>query len=140
MMSLVTQGNLAVKTGESYRKAPERKPAQKEAAPRRSIPLGEKLAYLAAILFCMAVAGAILWQYAQIYSVNTRIQQIEREIAALEKENRLLELEAQRLQEPKRLIELGKALGFVQSEEGSAVPVSSDRQGLLQSRKIAFAE
>lgn len=138
-MPLVTQGNLAVKTGESVRQAPERKPARK-AAPTPSIPLGEKLAYLAAILFCMAVAGAILWQYAQIYSINTRIQQIEREITVLEKENRLLELEAQRLQEPKRLIELGKALGFVQSEEGSAVPVSPDRKALLAHRNIAFTE
>lgn len=123
-MAIVVRGNLALKEEESRKNA---KRTQREKAKKPVIPAAEKWFYLGAILLCMVIAGAVLYQSAQLYSVNTRIQDIEREIQMLEKENEQLKLEGERLREPQRLYELGKALGFQAPEEEDVIPVSPDK-------------
>lgn len=143
-MSLYMHGNLALKEQPTNqnRKVNRAQPvSQQNKKAKLSIPLGEKMLYLFAIMACVAVAGLILWQYAQIYEVNTRIQKVESEIQRLEKENNVLQLEGQRLQEPKRLLELGKELGFVPTSEEAVVPVTSDKRGVAaDEKKLAYVE
>jgi cell division protein FtsL len=99
----------------------------KQAAVRKQmIPAQEKLLYLFTIMICVVVAGVIIFRYAQIYEVNTRVQQIEAKIEQLENENRTLKLSVRKLQEPKRLIEMGEALGFVPSAEEKITQVVSN--------------
>lgn len=137
-MAFYTHGNLAVQEHWEPQHTHVKQDRKKS---KSSITIGEKLLYLFSILLCISVAGAILWQYTQIYSINTRIQQVNLEIEKLEKENLMLKLEAQQLQEPKRLLELGKALGFVPAAEGSAVTVSANSHYLVESgKKIAYSE
>lgn len=135
-MSMYVQGSLALKEQpqqkqtRTIRKVKQQMPQRKT---KPSIPLGEKMIYLIAILVCVGVAGLILWQYAQIYEVNTRIQKVEYEISLLEKDNNVLQLEGQRLQEPKRLLDLGKALGFVPTSEEAVIPVAPNKTTISSS-------
>lgn len=84
---------------------------------RKPIPAREKLLYLFMVVVCVFVAGLVILRYAQIYEVNAKLQQTEKEIRMLEKENGSLELEVNRLNNPERLIERAKQLGLRPSEE-----------------------
>lgn len=138
-MSYYVQGNLALK--QEVENNPTQSTAKRKRKTKPTIPLGEKMLYLASILACVVVAGAVLWQYAQIYSINTRIQQVEKEIRLLEKENNALQLEGQRLQEPKRLLEYGKELGFVPTSEEAVIPVSPHRHVVMSTeKKVAYLD
>ncbi len=66
----------------------------------------EKLLWMFGVIVCVVVAGAILFRYAQIYEINTRIQQMEQEIRRIELENSTLKLEVAKLQDNKRLLEI----------------------------------
>lgn len=138
-----TNGNLALKE-EHFHQPTKTKRAQtkhKHNPKQPTIPTGEKLLYLSAIVLCMLVAGAVLYQSAQIYSVNTRIQDVQREIEQIEKENLNLELESERLMEPQRLIEWGKALGFEISNEEDVTPVAPDKHIMTsQETKTAYLD
>lgn len=123
-MSAYMHGNLALKEEEQRQVV---RKEQRVQAKKPVIPTGEKLFYLCAIMLCMLVAGAVLYQSAQLYSVNTRIQDVEREIRTLEKENQMLRLEGEKLKEPQRLYDLGKALGFAAPSEQDVIPVSPDK-------------
>ncbi len=122
------QGNLAVekRSGQKVRVRETKKVVYR----RTTIPMQEKLLYLFTIAVCVIVAGMIIWRYAQIYEMNTKIEQIERDIKALEMENRNLKLEVFELQNPKRLREMGEALGLRMSNEdaGSAGVKSADNK------------
>lgn len=114
-MSRIMQGNLAVKdvhAGEEVVGVKQRKVKRKAI-----IPAKEKLLYLFTIIFCVFVAGSVIFKYAQIYEINTKIHELEAELQLLHKENESLKLEVRKLLEPKRLLEEGRKLGFVPSEE-----------------------
>ena len=115
-------GNLAVEK----RQTAQIRETKKVIKHRYSISAKEKLLYLLVIVICSVIAGTVVFRYAQIYEINTRIQQIEQEIERLEKENRMLELEVRQLKEPKRLIEYGKAYGFSPSDENTVSEVSPE--------------
>src|SRR5690606_9975645 len=84
---------------------------------KKSIPTKEKLLYLFGVMICVIVAGLVIFRSAQIYEVNARIQQIEKEIERVETENATMQLEVNKLSDPKRLIEKAKLLGLRPSEE-----------------------
>ncbi len=125
-MAAYMHGNLAVE--ESIRPRETASQKRKLVYRRKAIPVQEKLLYLFTIAVCVFVAGVIIWRYAQIYEVNTQIQQIQNQIEALQDENKSLKLEVMQLQDPKRLIEEGKALGLRPSSDGeiAEVPLESD--------------
>ncbi|CAM3575407.1 cell division protein FtsL [Marinicrinis lubricantis] len=122
-MSAYYNGNLALD--------PKKKPKVKVRETRKvvskkvSIPMAEKLLYLLVIILCMAVAAAVIWRYAQIYSLNTKIQEVERKIDQLESSNATLQLKAQELLEPSRLMKQAEELGLVYVNENSLQQVQS---------------
>jgi cell division protein FtsL len=129
-------GNLAV----AKEHKPKAKYIEKTKVVRRraAIPAQEKLLYLFVIVLCVIIAGSVIWKYAQIYDLQTKIQQIEREMERLEKENQSLKLEVNRLKEPKRLIELGKALGLQPVESESIREIGGGSLERLQ--RVALRE
>ena len=66
-----------------------------------------------------------LVRYAQIYEINTRIQQMEQEIRRIELENSTLKLEVAKLQDNKRLLEISKELGYVPADSITEISLSS---------------
>src|SRR5690554_4936967 len=105
-------GNLAVDDRNDRNHRVHTKESRRTVTRKHSIPAGEKLLYLFTIIMCVVVAGTIIFRYAQIYEVNSKIQHIEKEIAKLEMENKELMLSVRKLQEPKRLNEIGVELGY----------------------------
>lgn len=137
-MGSYMHGNLALKEEQQPSRAHRKR---KNQVKQPVIPAGEKLLYLGAIVLCMFIAGAVLYQSAQIYSINTRIQDVQREIELLEKENEYLELEGEKLMEPKKLIEWGKELGLEISPEEEITPVSPDKHTITSNgTKTAYLE
>ena len=134
-MPAYIHGNLAVEERVS-RPAPREN--KKVVYRKKTIPTQEKLLYLFTIAICVLVAGVIIWRYAQIYEVNTKIQQIEQQITQLENENKMLKLEVYKLQDPKRLIEAGKQLGLVPASEGEISEVPSEEKTVPLNGKLAF--
>lgn len=114
-MSAYINGNLAIEP-----KPPKKEKAQehkKVVVKRRTIPVQEKLLYLFTVIVCVLVAGVIIWRYAQIYDLNTRMQKIESEIQTLQIENNKLKLEITKYQDPKKLLDQAKQLGLVPNDE-----------------------
>lgn len=98
---------------------------QRKKVYRRSIVTPqEKLLWMVGVILCVVVAGAILFRYAQIYEINTRIQQMEQEIRAIEIENSTLKLEVAKLQDNKRLMEIGKELGYIPADSITEINLS----------------
>jgi len=71
-------GNLALRPERVEEKQPIREQRQQPAKPpaqrKRSIPIGEKLIYLITIVAVACVAGIVIFRYAQIYQVNSHLQ------------------------------------------------------------------
>lgn len=124
---MYVQGNLALK--EKRNEQPLYREERRVVRRKKTIPTGEKLFYLFAVLICVAAAGLVIFRYAQIYEVNAKIQQMEKEIQRLEDENNTLQLEVNVLNDPKRLIEKAKMLGLRPAEEGELSEIPN-RSGL----------
>jgi cell division protein FtsL len=114
-MSAYIHGNLAVEPKEIRK--PQVKETKKTVYRRRPIPVQEKLLYLFTVLICVVVAGVIIWRYAQIYEMNTRIQMIEKEVKVLQVENNKLKLEISKAQDPKRLQDMANQYGLGPNEK-----------------------
>ena len=99
---------------------------QRKKVYRRSVVTPqEKLLWLSGIILCVLVAGAILFRYAQIYEINTRIQQMEHQIRKIELENSTLKLEVAKLQDNKRLLEIARELGYVPADTITEISIMS---------------
>lgn len=132
-MSAYINGNLAIEP-----KPPKKAKVQEQkkvVVKRRTIPVQEKLLYLFTVIVCVLVAGAIIWRYAQIYELNTRMQQIESQIKALQIENNKLKLEITKYQDPKRLLDQAKSLGLVPNDDLNQV---TDKRGAAGSDSVAM--
>jgi cell division protein FtsL len=99
---------------------------------KKTMPMQEKLLYLLTVVLCVVAAGSIIWRYAQIYEMNNRIVQIEREIKLLQVENNKLKLEIGRQSSPERLQEAAKSLGLVPNESSVNQVVTSNRPEVKQ--------
>ncbi len=133
-MAAYIHGNLALeeRSGKEM-KARERR---KMVVRKKSLPIQEKLLYLFVMVMCVVVAGLIVWRYAQIYEVNTKIQQIQDQMQQLEEENKQLKVEVLKLQDPKRLLDQAQQLGMAPSSENGIKEVygqhgSSDKKVAL---------
>lgn len=117
-------GNLAL--------VPERKPQQMrqpekqrgKVVRRRQLPIGEKLLYIFTVAVCVAVAGLIIYHYAEIYQTNRQIQEINRQYEQTTGQMKELQREVERLSDPKRIIDEAKnKLGMVPLDPGSGITV-----------------
>jgi len=112
---MYVQGNLALKPKRNTQA--EYLETRRTVKRKKSIPTREKLLYLFSVGICVAVAGLVIFHYAQIYEVNAKIQQVEKEIKMIESENANLKLEVNKQSDPKLLIEKAKLLGLQPSDE-----------------------
>jgi cell division protein FtsL len=132
-VSAYINGNLAIE-----QKPPKKQKVQEQkkvVVKRRTIPVQEKLLYLFTVIVCVLVAGAIIWRYAQIYELNTKMQQIESQIKALQIENNKLKLEITKYQDPKKLLDQAKQLGLVPNEDLNQV---TDKKGAAGGDSVAM--
>lgn len=91
----------------------------------RSLPVQEKLLYLFTVLVCVAVASMIIWRYAQIYEMNTKIMQSESAIQKLQAENSVLKHKIEALSSPDRLRIEADKVGLVPPEDKQISKVAS---------------
>jgi cell division protein FtsL len=136
-VSAYIHGNLALE--ERNQKKVKIRESRKVVYRKKSIPTQEKLLYLFTVALCVLVAGVIIFRYAQIYEVNTKIQKIEQEIKLLQDENETLKLEVYKLQDPKRLIEAGKALGLKEPGEEEISEIAAKIETSVDNR-VAYSE
>jgi cell division protein FtsL len=94
----------------------------------KSLPVQEKLLYLFTVLVCVAVASLIIWRYAQIYEMNTKILKFETDIEVLQAENSVLKHKVESLSNPDRLrTEATKmSLGPAEDKQISKVTIKPD--------------
>lgn len=114
--------------------ATQPRPAQKEKVTvketkrvvyrNRSLPVQEKLLYLFTVLVCVAVASLIIWRYAQIYEMNTKILKFETDIQKLQAENSVLKHKVEALSSPDRLRTEATKVGLVPPEDKQISKVS----------------
>jgi cell division protein FtsL len=122
-MPAYIHGSLAVeqKTGQKVTV----KETKKVVYRNKSLPVQEKLLYLFTMLVCVVVASLIIWRYAQIYEMNTKILKLETDIQMLQAENSVLKHKVESLSTPDRLRQEAQKLGMVPPEDKqiSKVPV-----------------
>ena len=133
-MGAYIQGNLAVDQNQAYHVHDRKKTVYR----RKSISMKEKIFYLLTIIVCVSIAGFILARYAQIYEMNTKIQEIEKQIELLEKENVNLKLEASRLKDPKRLLGYALEYGLKPPGEQDVRTVAPSEMPLKESGAYAY--
>jgi cell division protein FtsL len=136
-MSAYIHGNLAIEERQQQPKVKIRE-TKKTVYRKSAIPAQEKLLYLFTIAICVIVAGVIIFRYAQIYEVNTKIQQIEQQIEQLKVENTTLKIEVAKLQDPDRMLQKGIELGMISPADDQVVEVYNGRAVKLD--KVAYAE
>lgn len=124
-----TRGNLAVKEKASEQRVSQQryKETTKVVTRRSSIPGREKLLYMATLLVCIIVGGALMWRYAHIYDLNRQAQTAASEIKKNEKTIADLEVEKERLNN--LVIENARKLGYVEAADKDViyVPRSTSR-------------
>lgn len=123
-MGTYMHGSLAIDDRRHEQSTTRVRETRKVVLQRHSVPAREKLLYLFTILICVIVAGLVIFRSAQIYEMNTKIQNIEKEIARLELENKALILSIRQLQEPNKLYEIGIQLGFNQPSKEAITQIS----------------
>jgi cell division protein FtsL len=125
MMPAYIHGNLAVEQKSGQRV--KIKETKKVVSRGKTLPVQEKLLYLFTVVVCVLVAGVIIWRYAQIYELNTRIQEVEKQIRLLEAENSALKHKVEALSQPERLLKEAQNLGMVpaDSKQISRVPMKA---------------
>ncbi|MFH5182826.1 septum formation initiator family protein [Paenibacillus sp. TAB 01] len=109
-MPAYIHGNLAVEQ-KSQQKVSV-KETKKVIYRNKTLPVQEKLFYLFTVLVCVVVASLIIWRYAQIYEMNTKILDMENNIQKLQAENSVLKKKVDALSAPDRLREEAVKLGL----------------------------
>lgn len=125
-MAAYIRGNLAV---EERQPSPERvkiKETRRVVYRTSRLPTQEKLLYLFTVLLCALVAGVVIWRYAQIYQMNTRIQNVEREISRLEADNNALKEKLSRMMDPSQYMDEAAKKGLVRIPETDFVRVPGE--------------
>ncbi len=138
-MASYTHGSSAL-NDKVYRKAPAPiRETAKTVRRKKHMTMQETLLYLFTIVVCVIVAVTIVSRYAQIYEVNNKLQMIENDIRALENENKSLKLEVYKLQDPKRLFEVGKSLGLLPANEDEINDISTKELSVSE-QEVAYNE
>ncbi|UUZ85554.1 septum formation initiator family protein [Paenibacillus sp. P26] len=110
-MPAYIHGNLAVEQ-RTEKQRPKGKVPAKAVRRSRGLPVQEKSLYLFTVAVCVVVAGLIIWRYAQIYEMNAKIKEIEKNIKTLEAENMILKKKVYDLSSSEHLLNEAERLGF----------------------------
>lgn len=102
----------------------------------KSIPMKEKLIYLLMIFLCVAIAGTILWRYAQIYQMNNNIYKLETSIRQFETDNISLKQQIDKMNDLSIIKQGAEKNGLVPANPEQVIRVtgtgSSSAQGKSQ--------
>ncbi len=107
-----TRGNLAVQEQPADKVVRKYRQTTKVVVRRASLPVQEKMLYLGTVLFCIVLAGIILWRYAYIYEVNKNIQNMASSTATLQKQITQNDLRKHLLEN--EVVQRATALGYIQ--------------------------
>lgn len=119
-------GNLALQPERQSASAPP-KPGSAGRPRRRTLPVGEKLLYLLTIGVLVAVAGVVIYRYAEIYQVNRDIQELRRQYEQTLLQMKELQREVERLKDPSRIAEEAAKQGFIwMDSRGIAIVPDAD--------------
>jgi cell division protein FtsL len=117
-------GNLALQPQRKPEQTPKGAQEREKVLRRRPLPIGEKLLYLFTLVVCAIVAGFIVYRYAEIYQMNREIQEINRQYEQKAEQLKELQREAERLSDPKRIIDEAKnKLGMVQLDPSRSITI-----------------
>lgn len=79
-------GNLAVQERQKAKPTVKIRETTKTVYKTKTLPIKEKLLYLSGLALSVALLGFVVWQYAQIYRVNTDIVKTKSEIRIAQEE------------------------------------------------------
>ena len=131
-------GNLALQPERAGEKARQKGGVRKTR--RRALPVGEKLLYMLTVVLLVAVAGVVIYRYAEIYQLNRTIQELKVEHDRMTTQVKELQREVERLKDPSRIAEEASRLGFIRIDSrGIAVVTDSNRIGVDRNDRFATA-
>lgn len=128
-MAAYMHGNLAVDERQSKASRVKIKETRKVVYRASRLPTQEKLLYLFTVLICVIVAGIVIWRYAQIYQMNTRIHNVEKQITQLETENSALKEKLSKMMDPDAYKNEAPGRGLAQINEKNFVRVPAEAKG-----------
>ncbi|MEI7026742.1 cell division protein FtsL [Paenibacillus sp. y28] len=128
-MPAYIHGSLAVEERTTQPKRGTAKETIRTVYRRKAIPVQEKLLYLLTVIACVLVAGAIIFRYAQIYEMNSRITSMEEDIKMLQMENNRLKLEIGRRNSPEQLQKEAAKYGLVPMDPKTGKAVTESKSG-----------
>jgi len=121
-------GNLALQPKRKPEKQPTIRETKRVVVTRKSIPVQEKLLYMFTVLVCVAVAGVIIFRYAQIYDMNLKIKQLNNEYQTMNVEMEVLKKQVEKLSDPERIRKMAESQGMVSSLEGGITVQTADKE------------
>jgi cell division protein FtsL len=104
------QGNLALKQESVMHK--QTRQTTRTVQTTKTLPKKEKMLYLISLAVCGLIASLVILNNAAVYQTNLDLQQKKQAIKELNQANAILQVQIRSLQEPKRLQEMGKMLGY----------------------------
>jgi cell division protein FtsL len=104
------QGNLALKQEPVMHK--QTRQTTRTLQTTKTLPKKEKMLYLISLAVCGLIASLVILNNAAVYQTNLDLQQKKQAIKELNQANAILQVQIRSLQEPKRLQEMGKMLGY----------------------------
>lgn len=128
-MAAYVRGNLAVEERQSQTQRVKMKETRKVVYRASRLPMQEKLLYLFTVVICVVVAGTVIWRYAQIYQMNTRIHNIEKQITRLEAENNALKEKMSKMMNPELYLKEAAQIDLVPITDADFVRVPLQAKG-----------
>lgn len=122
-MAAYTRGNLAVEERQNSPQRVKIKETRRVVYRASRLPTQEKLLYLFTVVLCALVAGVVIWRYAQIYQMNTRIHDVEKQISQLEADNNALKEKMSRMMDPSQYMDEAAKKGLVRIPDTDFVRV-----------------
>ena len=119
-------GNLALQPERAGESAQQRGAVRKTR--RRALPVGEKLLYMLTVALLVAVAGVVIYRYAEIYQMNRTIQELKLEHDKMMTQVKELQREVDRLKDPSRIAEEASRQGFIRIDS-RGIAVITDSNG-----------
>jgi cell division protein FtsL len=75
------------------------------------------------VVLCAIVAGFIIYRYAELYQINREILEINRAHEQLVSQTKELQREAEKLSDPKRIIDEARKLGYIQLDPDHSITI-----------------
>jgi len=121
-------GNLALQP----KRKPEREQQQqyrdkkRVVVKRKSIPVQEKLLYIFTVFIGVAVAGVIIFRYAQIYDMNLEIKQLNSSYQNMTIEMEELKKQVEMLSDPERIRQMAESQGMVSTMDNGIIVYTNE--------------